>query len=88
MIVVEIIGSIQNLGIETTVIGGIALENHGDICTGLIALATGGVAYIFNLIISFHPENFNGTIFILMVIIYLFMGKFCTFSLSKCRFKN
>ena len=72
---VEIIGSILNLGIETTFIGGLVLEVHGDACTGAVALGTGGVAYIFNLIISFNPENFNGTIFILLVILNLFMGK-------------
>ena len=75
---VEIIGSILNLGIETTFIGGLVLEVHGDACTGAVALGTGGVAYIFNLLISFHPENFNGTIFILLVILNLFMGKIST----------
>ena len=65
----------MNLGIETTFIGGLVLEMHGEACTGAVALATGGVGYIFNLIIAFHPENFNGTLFVLMVILYLSMGK-------------
>ena len=61
------------LGSLSGILGGLLLEHCGVRKTGCVALST-SLSYIAILVTLHRPENFNGKLFPVLVVLFLIVG--------------